>query len=451
MWKRRGWRSVASAGPMTLLLCLSLVIAWDEDGSGLPLAPEGVTVTVTATDEVVTVTWTASSRATSYRAELNPGALAKTVQAGTTEAIFTPANGLQDGTEYTVTVYAINADGETASNNTPTVETDFFPWDEYYETSLHFTRSGKPWFYNEVPNAGFGSLTDVAYDGLACKNCHRPDQPSGEKGCISCHGTATPQLGADVDATLTGVCGACHGRQKAEAMVHGFTDVHRDAGKDCMFCHTLEDVHGDGNEYNSMLDDGAIDAACDDCHQSPAQNAYHTLHASTVDCSACHSQNVVTCNNCHFETEIQLDQRKAYGQFKNWKFLVNWKGKVHTANYQSVEYQGNTVVAFAPHYAHTIARNAVTCDDCHNSEAVQDWDDDGVMNVVWWNEGTQKLEYRQGIIPIPPDYDQGGMVFDFVTLDEPGGSVWSFVERGPDMAQMVFGAPLSESQMDKLK
>jgi hypothetical protein len=42
---------------------------------------------------------------------------------------------------------------------------------------------------------------------------------------------------------------------------------------------------------------------------------YHNMHAANIDSSACHIQSVVTSNNCHI------------------------------GNYQSVEYQGNTVVA----------------------------------------------------------------------------------------------------------
>ena len=43
------------------------------------------------------------------------------------------------------------------------------------------------------------------------------------------------------------------------------------------------------------------------------------------------------------------------------------------------------------------------------------------------------------------------MRFDFVDLDAPGGSVWSFLETAPDTIQIVYGTPLTPDQMDKLK
>jgi hypothetical protein len=433
------------------------------------LPPTGVTVSLSADVDVITVTWTNAATATSYRIELAGGAtpLTKTATATETEAVFGEADGVADGTQYTATVYAINDSGETASSNAPAVTTNYFAWDEYYETSLHRTGMGKQTFYNEVPNGGFEQYTGVPYSGLVCQGCHTPGlgygTVQGERGCASCHEDDSPQLGAQVDASLTGVCGPCHGRQKAEAIAHGFSDVHRDAGMDCMSCHTLEDVHGDGTTYASMLDEGAIDTKCSDCHTSVAGNSYHNMHGETVSCSACHIQSVVTCNNCHFESEIEVHKKIAYGQFKNWKFLLNRDGKVEIGNYQSVTHNGKAVVAFGPFYAHTIAKNAVSCGDCHGNAAVADWHEDGVIDLVVWDEtkgdpNGKNLTYQQGVIPVPPNYFEGGLRFDMVTLDQPGGTIWSYIGTSTDMLaedkfifQMLYGTPLTQEQMDALK
>jgi hypothetical protein len=56
------------------------------------------------------------------------------------------------------------------------------------------------------------------------------------------------------------VCNGCHSRQGLEKSL--YSDVHRDMGFDCMACHTLEDVMGDGTEYLSLQDIGAIDSEC---------------------------------------------------------------------------------------------------------------------------------------------------------------------------------------------
>lgn len=280
--------------------------------------------------------WPAQATVDSFRVEItsNP-TLIRWVGGAETIGIFNRDDGVEDDTDYTATVTAVNEAGTTASNNSPMVTTNFFMWDEYYPTSLHFTRGGKPTFYNTTPNNGYETLTGVPYVQLPCQGCHRPNQAPGTKGCESCHDTADPQLGAQVDASLSGVCGGCHGRQAAERS-HGFTDAHDTmSGGDCMFCHTAEDMHGDGTEYASMLEDGAIDARCSNCHTDVASvgGMYHSTHLSSVECRTCHMQSVVSCYNCHFEGQTAgRDDKFARTQIKNWTFLLNRNGKVHPAN-----------------------------------------------------------------------------------------------------------------------
>lgn len=432
----------------TLLAVATFAACEDGETTG-PERPAAPTLQLTASADTVTATWALVSGATSYRLELrsDPDTIAKTLAGTDSQAVVTSADGLRDNATYTAILFAINEAGETESSNSPTVVTNFFMWDDYFPTSLHATGQGKQTWYNETPNRGFERFTNVAYADLSCKNCH---EPSATGGCAACHDSDTPTLGAQVDATLTGPCGSCHGRQKAEALTHGYTDVHRDAGMDCMACHSLEDVHGENATFTSMLDDGAIDAECSDCHTTLASNAYHDTHSSTVDCSACHIQSVVTCYNCHFETQVQMDQKKAYGQFKDWLFLVNRDGKVHAANLQTLNYGNSTFVALAPFYSHTIARSARTCSDCHGNAAMTDWVADSVIDVVTWDAGQGKLTHVNGVIPVPPNY-LTGLRFDFVDLDQPGGTVWSFLKTGADTIQILFAEPLTAQQMDKLK
>ena len=446
-------------------LPFSLLTACNNDEPGVEpiLPPAGVTVSISVDVDVITVSWNTATGATSYRIDLAGGAtITRTATATESSAVFDDDDGIDDDVTYTATVYAINESGETVSSNAPSVTTDYFPWDEYYETSLHRTGQGKMTFYNEVPNGGFEQFTGVPYNTLACQGCHIPGYGGtvqGERGCQSCHEDDDPQLGAQVNTSpVDGKCGStCHGRQAAE-VAFGYTDAHRDAGMDCMACHTMGDLHGDGNTYASMLDDGAIDPDCTDCHTDLASNTAHALHGDNISCSACHIQSVVTCNNCHFESEVEVHQKIAYGKFHNWKFLLNRNGKVEIGNYQSVTHNGRSVVAFGPFYAHTIAKDATSCDDCHQSAAVADWfeNDDHVMDIVVWNDqGTdpngKNLTYQTGVIPIPPNFLEGGMRFDFVDLDEPGGTVWSFLKTGADIYQILYGTPMTQAQMDKLK
>jgi hypothetical protein len=323
------------------------------------------------------------------------------------------------------------------------VPADTVPWAEYFSTSLHATAQGMKTWYEES-NRGFEVFTGIPYSQLSCKTCH---DPSSTGGCAACHANPNPQIGARVDASLGGVCGDCHGRQKAEA-TH-FSDVHRALGMGCMVCHTKEDVMGDGNAYSSMLEEGAIDATCEACHASLTENPYHVAHLETVDCSACHVQSVVSCYNCHFETEVQLDRKVAYGQFRDWIFLLNRNGKVHAANFQAVKHGDRTFVALAPFYAHTVSSKPRECLDCHGNAAVRDYLDDGVIKVAWWDEATGTLKHAAGAVPVPADY-RTALRFDFVDLDRPGGTSWSFLESGPDSIQILFASPLTDSQIESL-
>jgi predicted CXXCH cytochrome family protein len=429
-------------------------VACDDEEPAEPNPPGATQVTATTNVDTVSLSWTAVTGAASYRAELDDGVNTLTKSGSDIEAEFTSADGIEDDVTYTATVYAINTDGETESSNSPTVLTNFFMWDEHFVTALHATGRGMETFYEEA-NGGFERFTNVAYADLACKSCH---EPASTGGCASCHDSDSPGLGATVDASLDGVCGPCHGRQRAE-VAQGYSDVHRDAGFDCMECHTMEDVHGDGTAYASMLEPGAIDADCGDCHTSVPSNAYHDTHATTVDCSACHMQSVVSCNNCHFEAEIAGEGKIAYGQFKDWVFLMNYDdgtgSKVYGANYQSVKYGDNTLVAFAPFYAHTIARNAVTCGSCHGNmgnQNVQDYFANGSIDVVTWDPVSETLSHATDRVPVPPDF-LTTMDFDFVTLDSVVNDTkyWSFLKAGADTIQIVYGSALTADQMNKLQ
>lgn len=452
--------------PLIPALMAALVVACDDDDDGgSPEPPGAVTVTVATEADSVVVTWTESATASSYRAELRaePDTLRKNITAPTRMALFKPGDGLEDEIDYEVVVFAIGDDGLASASTPQTVSTNFFPWDEYYPGSLHFTRAGKDFFYGASPNNGYEALTGVAYQALPCQECHRPDQAPGTRGCESCHDTSDPGLGAEIEASLSGPCGGCHSRQQAER-AQGYTDAH-DAvsGGDCMFCHSLEDVHGDATTYDSMLEDGAIDAKCADCHSEgnvpgpPTTNTYHAMHEASVDCSTCHMQSVVTCNNCHLGGQIQVPPVKmARSQIKDWMFLLNRNGKVSPGNFQSLEFQGETFVAIAPFYSHTIARDAVTaCTDCHGNANVLDLDADSILKVVELNPSPPDFDTKgvgttgkQGYVPIPFNY-MTALRFDFLHFDDATGK-WEFVEEGPDGFQILFAEPLTDAQLTRI-
>lgn len=79
-----------------------------------------------------------------------------------------------------------------------------------------------------------------------------------------------------------------------------------------------------------------------------------------------------------------------------------------------------------------------------------------MIDLVVWDPtkndpNGKNLTYQTGVIPVPPNYTEGGLRFDFVTLDQAGGTLWSFVKTGADIYQILYGTPLTQAQMDKLK
>ncbi len=322
-----------------------------------------------------------------------------------------------------------------------------------FPQSLHTTRQGKATLY-AAENGGFEGLTGIPMEDLSCQQCHAANYADGTPvdpetyvpSCRDCH--ADP---ADPGPVADSVCYGCHSRQDAEGGI-GLPDVHRDAGMACMDCHTIGDTHGDGTEYVSMLEPGAIHTDCEECHD-PADlleaNEGHLLHMDSVDCTACHTSSVISCYNCHFDTMVTDDVKKFFGPppRSGFKFLVNQDGKVHTASFQSAVYQGDSFYVIAPYTSHSVVRE-VACEDCHGNAAVTEYNDTGAITVATWDEGTSTLTGPTGVIPIPENFATA-LQFDFLDYDS-GTDTWSFLKTGADLTQMAYATPLTVEQMGKL-
>ncbi len=435
--------------PVTLALgCMSAVLAaCGGRGADLPPPPQSFSVSAATFPDSVVVVWPAQANVDSFRAELTgERALTMSVAGDATRAVFTVEDGIEEGASYVAAVVAVNAGGATASENRPGLTANGFPWDEWYPTSLHATGQGLQTFYS-ASNNGLEQFANVPYSELACKNCH---EPSITGGCASCHDTADPALGAQVDDGVAEgqACVGCHGRQAAEVAA-GFSDVHRDAGMTCMDCHTLADVMGDGVRYSSKHEAGAIDARCEDCHTNAADNPYHDVHAERLDCSTCHMQGLITCYNCHYQSDLPEGRSLLLKQVRNWRLLVNRRGRVHPANLQSMIYKGNKLLLVVPAYGHTIARNAVSgCGDCHANANVLDLDDDSVLVVAGF-DGAGSVNTAQGYVPIPFNFETA-LAFDFLVYNGESEG-WSFLSRGQDVTQFMFAEPLTDVQLKKLR
>ena len=337
---------------------------------------------------------------------------------------------------------------------------------DWWDNALHNTRAGKSYWYS-AENGGFEAFTGVPIADIGCIECHGPTDATGaeypadyQPNCVDCHDTSQAEWPVAEDQ-----CYSCHGRQKTEAFTLGYSDVHRDMGMKCWECHSWDDLHNDGTPYQSMLEPGAVDADCTDCHDSlPGGHATYDPHGGVIHCASCHAQTVITCYNCHFESQVEAHVKRAKQPLSDFVMLVNRTkdGKVYPASFQSLSYQGHAFTAFGPYSAHTITREgARTCTDCHYNmgggvDAIQQYNDNGIIRFAEWDDDTDELSWTHGVIPIPEDYAIT-LRMDFITYDgdpsDPAGPSPNWSSIGKDLwdgSQLFFATPLTRDQMDKL-
>ncbi|HKB52666.1 MAG TPA: JDVT-CTERM domain-containing protein [Ramlibacter sp.] len=332
--------------------------------------------------------------------------------------------------------------------------------EETFPTSLHATRPGKQHFYAQQ-RGGFEQLTGVPMSDLPCTACHAPTKADGtpidnatyKPDCTDCH----KQEG---DKVADSVCLGCHQRQGLEKTRFP-DDVHAAAGFTCITCHTEREMHGDGTSYVSQLQQGAMDAKCQNCHQGMPTNiaAHDGVHLSSLDCNACHAQSVITCNDCHFDSQVAGGGRRYYAPAASgFTYLVRREGsgKIHTATMQTLVYKDKSFVVIAPYTAHSIAKKARTCADCHDNANLRAYSASGKMAITRWDASANKLKTIGGVVPVPPDW-QTAFTFDHVTYTgDPASPVtdpnaWAFAKSGNDLQQMLFAEPLTAEQIKKLE
>lgn len=329
--------------------------------------------------------------------------------------------------------------------------------EETFPTSLHATRTGKNYFYGKA-QGGFEKLTGVPLSSVDCMACHAPTLADGTKvdagtykpSCADCHKTPGDKVS---DATCLG----CHTRQGLEMKVS--TDVHHAKGMTCMNCHTAREMHGDGKRYASMLSPGAMDAKCENCHAKPAVNAAHQAHGDKLACAACHTQTVVACSSCHFDSQVVGGGRRSIQPpMANFLFLVRRDGsnKVYPATMQTLTYKGKSFAVIVPYSAHTIAKQARGCGDCHGNANVQSYSKTGKIAVTQWDAQASMFSTVTGVVPVPPDW-RTALTIDFMTYKGDAADpktdpkAWAFLKHGTDSRQMLFAQPLTKEQIERLK
>ncbi len=310
----------------------------------------------------------------------------------------------------------------------------------FYAKSLHYTSNGLAHWYAKE-NGGLERITGVPFSQLSsCNGCH-------VRSCDTCHaGNANGKTSYSVaKASSEAACEKCHGLESlAFAREHprdAAVDVHFAHGMKCMGCHSVRDVHGDGTAYASMQSVGAVDARCDNCHKD-AQCPSNAVHAGKLDCGACHSQNVASCYNCHFDTKLR-DGKSVSLPLKNLLFLINHDGKVTTANLHTFIYQNRTLIVFAPAFSHWIVKQGRQCEECHGTRTVQQMQA-GALTLVTWNG--KELSGPSAIVPVLDGYN-----WDFPFLNYENGH-WAFADHAaaPLLNYSGYSSPITAEQLAKM-
>lgn len=310
----------------------------------------------------------------------------------------------------------------------------------FFKESFHYDAHGMAYWYSKE-NGGIEQLTGIPYNQLvSCKKCHA-------ESCDRCHKTEVEGIPAYSVKKAKSMenCLSCHKREKTllELIKRGeIQDVHFSKGMECMSCHTAREIHGDGKRYVSMREKGAMDVKCENCHQK-SSTISHTIHKDKLDCTACHVYQVITCANCHMDTDIKTGKRVSI-TLRNWVFLINYYGKVVSGNIQTFVVKKNqTFVVYAPYFSHHVVKSGRSCEECHGTDIVKEINK-GEIEIIDIENGT--LNNIKGVIPIVEGVKYKSAYMEYIDdkwipLKNPEEPLQQFV---------AFGEPLTKDQLKKL-
>ena len=322
--------------------------------------------------------------------------------------------------------------------------------DDCFSTSLHKTGAGMRYWYEA--DDGFKKLTGIPYDKLACKNCH-------SKGCSDCH-LEKSENGSGYSREIAQkkeTCFKCHARENAVDKMdktRNTPDVHTQAGMTCADCHTLREIHGDGNSYKTMRDPDAKDAACTNCHAENSEDypeipdtRSHTVHKGKLDCNSCHVQNTMTCYNCHFGefAKTKSKPQSFFGKIKDFLLLVKYKGKITSGNLQTlVSSENKPFIVYAPYLTHSITSNGRKCEQCHGTESVNTLASGRTFNMGTLRNG--KMDFYKGVVPLVPE------LIEWPFFEKKNGKWVTFEPEQKPLIQMgLYAEPFTDDELNKLK
>ena len=315
------------------------------------------------------------------------------------------------------------------------------PEKNFFEKSLHYTANGLRYWYSKE-QGGMEKITGVPIDEVNCTKCH-------VKSCDTCHvkiENGKSHYSTEV-ARSEAACRDCHGYGGPQKDENGkeipITDVHFKKGMKCMECHTIREIHGDGTEYNSAAQEGALDAKCENCHRSLSKSESHVVHGAKLDCQACHVLERPSCHNCHFDTRIKEKKSDSF-TFKNLHFLVNKNGKVTLGTMLTFVYQNKPMISFGTKFPHDVRLEGRKCEECHNTKIIKDIKKNK-FNLATFENGVMKNV--EGIVPV-----LDGFKWNLFWLNYENGK-WVPIPNAPEpiVRYSRYCSPLTKEQFAKLE
>ena len=306
----------------------------------------------------------------------------------------------------------------------------------FFCKGLHYTGKGMQTGYER----GLMKITKIPYYKLTCKKCH-------VKNCDVCHAKKEGKIWkySVFEAKKNKTCVKCHRRAKVAALLakkQGIKDVHFSKGIMCGDCHRGSDVHGKGISYKSMLEPGAVEASCSQCHTEVQLEkvSAHKVHKGKLDCLACHVANSIACLNCHFN--YRAHKKGNFFPYLNFLLLVNHNGKVTAGTAMTIVYNGKKFIVYAPYFTHVITKGR-SCKDCHGNEAVKLITQGKKVPMFTYKKG--KAKTWKGVVPVV----KGKLEWIYLDKKSVKGP-WIPLNTTPTSVQWWYCKPLTKEQLKKL-
>ena len=212
-----------------------------------------------------------------------------------------------------------------APDNPPTgVCGDCHSDQDHYAQSLHNTLNGMKTALDKRmnPDPAVKAKMESAFSNCArchatCGQCHVRRPVHGGSGFLAGHAFVK-------NPPVEDTCGVCHRTDVAEftgRIENTEADIHHENGMECLDCHSVDELHGDGQEYASRHE-VKDKPDCMSCHEAiledGAENkSTHSMHKGKVSCQVCHSQAYTNCSGCHLgKSWDDKDKVKSWVDFK---------------------------------------------------------------------------------------------------------------------------------------